>query len=141
VEREAAGEGFSLATLIEVRLGHRLEAGDRWRIERAAIRALGAAETGTRELWRNPRTGSADEVELARHMAVGDGRLCRILHHDQSIGAARIRGTVTACRHSRGGWRVSEVRWWRLGDDFAAANEIGPVAVGDGTASWRMIAE
>ena len=140
-EREARGAVFSLATIIEARLGRRLDAGDRGLLESAAIRALTAAGTRSRELWRNRRTGNAGEVELARHMPVGDGRLCRILHHDSTIDGARVRGTVTACLRAGGRWRVVEVRWWRLGGDFAGAIDVGPAAAGEGAGNWRMIVE
>ena len=140
-EREARGAAFSLVALVEARLGRRLDAGDRRLLEGAAVRALTAARTGARELWRNRQTGNAGEVALARHIPAGDGRLCRILQHDQTIEAARVRGTVTVCRRARSEWRVSEVRWWRLGGDFSGDFDVAPAAADQSAGNWRTIAD
>ena len=139
-EREARGAAFSLAALVEARLGRRLDARDWTLIDAAAARAL-TADRRTRKPWRNRFTGNSGEVALARRMEMGDGRICRLLHHDQSLNATRIRGSVTLCRRGNAQWRVADLRWWRLGGDFAGAIDVEPAAAGEGAGNWRMIVE
>ena len=140
-EREAIGAVFSLAALVEARLGRRLDVRDWTLIDSAAARALTTDNARTRKPWRNRRTGNSGVVGLARAMEIGDGRICRIVHHDQWLNATRIRGTVTLCRRGNTQWRVADLRWWRLGDDFASEFEAGPAAIGEGTGNRRMIVE
>ena len=139
-EREATGAVFSLAALVESRLGRRLDARDWTLIDAAAARAL-TADRRTRKPWRNRFTGNFGEVALARRMEIGDGRICRLLHHDQSLNATRIRGTVTLFRRGSAQWRVADLRWWRFGGDFSAAIKTEPAADGEGADNWRMIVE
>ena len=96
-ERQAIGAVFSLAALVEARLGRRLDARDWTLIDATAARALTTDKARTRKPWRNRMTGNSGVVALARQMEIGDGRVCRILHHNQWLNATRIRGTVTLC--------------------------------------------
>lgn len=118
---------FSLATVVERRLGRPLAAGDRRRIDVIAAHAL-AGERGALHRWSDADQARRGIVRLVRRIVAGDGRVCARLHHEHRLGGQTIFGSVRICR-KRGDaaapWSVDEVRWMRIDNDVARGGGAG----------------
>ena len=114
----ALGEPIELAKLVEDRLRTALIAGDTRLMDDAANRALRADRAGDRQEWDNPRTGHRGEIILASRDAMGDGRVCAILHHTHVFASQTIRGSLTLCRRAGEPWEYENMRWLRTGGDL-----------------------
>lgn len=112
------GEPMALAKLVETRLQTALNAEDQQLIDAAANRALNTADAGDAVEWDNPATGHHGEIILASRDAVGDGRICAILHHTHVFKDKTIRGSLTVCRRDGEPWMLDDARWLRTGDDL-----------------------
>ena len=101
----------------------------------------GPRPRSTEVSWSSPEPGS--EREATGALDAGDGRLMegaalRALTAPWT-GARKLWRTV--CRRAHSEWRVSEVRRWRLGDDFSGSFDAGAAAIDDGSGNWRTVTE